>query len=80
MTGNGDGTYPGAATAMGNAEGLVQVEVADVSPEPTGLANPNLGIEIGTIEVDLTAVAVDHGTDITDALFKNPMSRGVSNH
>ena len=80
MTGNGDGTYPGAAAAMGDAKSLVEVEVANISSKATGLADPNLGIEIGTIEVDLTAVAVDHGTDITDALFKNPMGGGVSDH
>ena len=75
-----NGAYAGAAAAMGDAEGLVQVEVADISAKATGLANTHLGIEVGAIEINLAAVAMDQRADVADALLKHPMGGGVGDH
>ena len=35
-----DRTHPGATATVGNAEGLVQIQMADISTEGTGAAQP----------------------------------------
>src|SRR3546814_20255104 len=48
-----------SAAAMGDAEGLVQVEVRHVRSERAGPADPDHGVEIGAVHVDLAAIRVD---------------------
>ena len=54
-----DRPHAGAAAAMGNAEGLVQIHVADIGAEFAGPHEANLGIEIGAVEIDLAARCMD---------------------
>ena len=54
-----DGAHARAAAAVGNAEGLVQVQVADVGADVAGPAEADLGVHVGAVHVDLAAVAVD---------------------
>ena len=65
---------------MGDAEGLVQVEVADIGTEGTRTAQPHLGIEVGPIEVHLAPVPMHHRADLTDAGFKHAVGGGVGDH
>ena len=66
-----DGTHTGATTTVGDTERLVQIEVANISAESTGTAQPRLRIEVGPVEVHLAAVLMHHGADLTDAGFKH---------
>ena len=54
-----DGAHARAAAAMGDAEGLVQVHVADVSAEFGGAHHAHLRIEVGAIQIDLAAMGMD---------------------
>jgi hypothetical protein len=51
----------GATPAVGDAEGLVQVQVADVGPEAARLGHADEGVEVGAVDVHLAAVVVDDG-------------------
>ena len=52
-----DRPHAGPAAAMRDAEGLVQVEVADVSADVPGPREADQCIHVGAVEVDLAAVA-----------------------
>ena len=51
----------GAAAAVGDAERLVQVEVADVGAEPAGPGDADEGVEVGAVDVHLAAVRRGRG-------------------
>src|SRR6202012_1273668 len=53
MFGHGDRAHAGAAAAVGDAEGLVQVEVADVGPDFAGAGEADLGVHVRPVHVDL---------------------------
>ena len=75
-----DRSDTGTAAAVRDAEGLVQVEVGDVTAEATGLCQSEQGVEVGAVDVDLTAVAVDEVAHVADALLVHPVRRGVGHH
>ena len=65
---------------MGNAEGLVQIEVADIGPDPRRRRQAHLRVHIGPVEIDLAAAGVDQGADLLDRGFEDPVGRGVGHH
>mgnify|MGYP004118326499 CR=1 FL=1 len=69
-----------ATAPVGDAEGLVQVEMADIGTERTRTAKPDLRIEVGPIEVHLPTVLMHNGADLTDAGFKDAVGGGVGDH
>ena len=73
-------SHPRSASAMGDAEGFVEVEVADICPDVAGAAEAHLGVEVGSVHVDLTSGGVDHFADLPHALLENTMSRWVGHH
>ena len=80
MCADADGTNAGSAAAMGNAEGLVQVQVADVGAELARLADPDHGVDIGTVHIDLTAMRMNQIADLGHGLFKHTVSRRIGDH
>ena len=52
-------THARATAAVGDAEGLVQVQVRHVGAEAAGPGHAHQGVEVGAVEVDLAAVGVD---------------------
>ncbi len=48
-----DRPHAGPAAAMRDAEGLVQVDVADIGPDVAGPREADQRIEVGAVEVDL---------------------------
>ena len=78
--GHADRAHPGAAAAVRDAEGLVQVDVADVGADVRGAAEPDLGVQVGAVHVDLPAVLV-HGADHrADAGLEHAVRRRVGDH
>ena len=73
MGSHSDGTNPWAATTMGNAERFMEVEMADIRPEGPRPADPDLSIEVGAIQVHLTAMVMDEAADLTDSGLEHPM-------
>ena len=59
-----DRAHPGPAATVGNAERLVQVQVADVGADVAGTAETDLRVHVGAIHVDLAAVLVDDPADL----------------
>ena len=71
-----DRTNALAATAVGDAERLVQVEVADVGAECSRLGESHHGVEVGTVEVHLAACVMDHFADASDFDLEHAVGRG----
>ena len=80
MSGHPYRPHPRPAPSMGDAECLMEIEVADVSSIHAWLAQTNLGIEVGAIEIDLAAMFVHHVAELANAGFKHAVGRGVSHH
>ena len=80
VLGHGNRPHPRAAPAVGNAKGLVQVQVAHVNADFPRPAQSHQGIHIGTVHIDLTARLVDDRANFANGLFKHPVGRGVRHH
>ena len=68
------------ATAMRDAERLVQVQVADVGAESTRAGDADQRVQVRTIDVHLTAAVVHDGAQLADAFFENAVGRRVGHH
>ena len=55
VLGDSDGTDTGATATVGDAEGLVQVQVGDIGTESAGPGHTDEGVEVGPVEIDLAA-------------------------
>ena len=75
-----DGPHPRPAAAMGDAEGLVQVEMRHVRAELAGQAQAEQGVEVGAVHVDLAAALVDHLADLDDGFLEHAMGGGIGDH
>jgi hypothetical protein len=76
--GDADGAHAGAAAAVGDAEGFVQVEMADVGADVAGAAEADLGVHVGAVHVDLAAVAwtISQMSD----LLEDAVGAGIGDH
>ena len=61
-----DGSHARATATVGDTEGLVQVEMAHICAIVTRAAETDLGVHVGTIEVDLATKLVDELAGILD--------------
>mmetsp|Transcript_19985 Transcript_19985/g.64911 ORF Transcript_19985/g.64911 Transcript_19985/m.64911 type:complete len:484 (-) Transcript_19985:1651-3102(-) len=75
-----DGADAGAAAAVRDAKGLVQVQVAHVGPEVARPTKPHLRVHVCAVHVDLPAVLVDGVTDLDDGLLEDAVRRRVGDH
>ena len=75
-----DRAHAGAAAAMRNAEGLVQIEMADIGAVIAGPRQADLRVEIGAVEIDLAAMAMHDVADLADLLLEHAMGRGIGDH
>ena len=54
---------------MRNAEGFMQVEVRNVGADKARRSDPDLGVHVGAIEINLAAELVHDLAHFTDGLF-----------
>src|SRR6185503_2391588 len=80
MLPHADRSHAGAAAAMRDAEGLVQVEMADIGAVIAGPGQPDLRIQVGAVEIDLSAMAMDDVADLANLLLEHAMGRGIGDH
>ncbi len=80
MLGNANRANARTATAMRDAEGLVQVHVTDVSANVARTGEPNQRIEVRTVEIDLTAIFMDDFAERLDAFFEHAIGRRIGDH
>ncbi len=55
-----------SAATMGNAEGFMQVHVADVRTQLGRPHDAHLRVKVGTVEIDLATTLVNDLADIND--------------
>ena len=65
---------------MWDAKGLVQIQVADISTQVTGARQPDHGIHIGSVNIDLPAVLMGNLANLVHNFLKRPMSGRIGNH
>ena len=70
------GPHARAAAAVRDAEGLVQVEVADVGAEAARLGQPDQRVEVGAVDVHLAAGVVHRGADLLHLGSNTPCVEG----
>ena len=70
----------GTAATMGNREGLVQVEVADVATELPRFRQADQRVEVGAVDVHLRTGRVDLIAHFANMLFVDAVGRGVRDH
>src|SRR5699024_4201312 len=68
------------AAAAGDAEGLVQAEVAHVAGEASRTGHPDEGVEVGAVDVHLPAGVVDDPADLLDVVLVDTVGRRVGDH
>src|SRR6185437_14397481 len=54
-----NGAHAGTAAAVGDGEGLVEIEMAYIGADASGAGEAYLGVHVGAIHIDETAVVVD---------------------
>ena len=80
VLGHRDRTHAGSTPAVGDAEGLVQVEMRDVTAELSRFRQAEECVQVRPVDVDLSAVLVDQREHLADALFVHPVCRRVRDH
>mmetsp|Transcript_20222 Transcript_20222/g.43799 ORF Transcript_20222/g.43799 Transcript_20222/m.43799 type:complete len:389 (-) Transcript_20222:246-1412(-) len=78
--GDADGADAGTTATVGDAEGLVEVEMAHVCADVTRRGEANLSVHVGAVHVDLAAVVVDDLTHLLDGELKAAVGGGVGDH
>ena len=68
------------AAAMRDGEGLVQVQVADVAADLSGLHQAHQRVHVGAVQIDLAAMLVGDLADLAHGLFEDAMGRGIGDH
>ena len=64
-------TDPWPTTTVRNAEGLVQIQMADISPKGARPAKPHLRIQVGTVEIHLPSMLMNKRTDFANPHLKH---------
>jgi hypothetical protein len=78
--GNADRADSRAAAAVRNAEGFVEIQMADIRPEIARAAKTDLGVHVRTVHINLTASGMGDVANLADSLFENTVRGGVCNH
>lgn len=61
-----------------HGERLVKVHVTDITAAGSRVCETNLGVQICSVEIDLTTIFVDDITRLLDTVLKYAVSRRVS--
>ena len=69
-----------STATVGNAERLVQVQVADVAAELARFGGANQGVHVGAVNVDPTPMLVDDLAQLFDIGLKHPVGAGIGDH
>ena len=72
--------YARAAAAMRNAEGFVQIQMADIAAEFTRCGYAHQRVHIRAIDINAAAVAVHQRAQLFHARFKHAVGAGVGDH
>ena len=73
-------TYTGATAAVRRSEGLVEVQVADVSADRSGVRQTYLGVHVGAVHVELSTAGMHDVAHFLDVCLEDTVRRGVGDH
>ena len=74
------GARSGPTSAVGGAEGLVEVEVQHVEPHVSGTDLPQNGVGVGAVVVEQPSGIVHQGSHFGDLFFEESQGVGVGEH
>ena len=77
---NADGTNSGSSSSVGNAESLVEVQVANISTDGSRAGKSNLSVHVGSVHVNLSSSIVDAVADLDDVLLEDSKGGRVGDH
>src|SRR5215207_3227095 len=80
MRGDANRADAWAATAVWDAEGLVEVQVAHIGSEASWSRQSQQRIQVGPVDIDLTSGVVNHFAEVNDAFLEHPVSGGIGHH
>ena len=80
MRRDADRADAGAAAAVRDAKGFVQVEMANIGADIAGPAETDLCVHVRAVHVNLAAVLVHDVADLADGGFENAVGGGVRHH
>ena len=69
-----------ATAAVGNAKRLVQIQVADISPDAAGAGEADLCVQVRPVHIHLSAMFVDDRANLADTPLENTVCGGVGHH
>ena len=75
-----DGPHSRPASAVGDAERLVQVDVRNVGPEIGRPHDAEERVQVRSVHVDLPALLVDDVADLADGCLENSVRGGIGHH
>mmetsp|Transcript_800 Transcript_800/g.1428 ORF Transcript_800/g.1428 Transcript_800/m.1428 type:complete len:333 (+) Transcript_800:829-1827(+) len=75
-----DASNSRSSSTVRDAEGLVEVQMTDVSTDSSRTSKAHLGIHVGTVHVNLSSSVVDGVADFDNRLFKDTKGGRVGNH
>ena len=75
-----DRPHAGTAAAVGDGEGLVQVQVADIAAQIARPRQADHGVHVGTIDIDLPAELVGDRADLPHRFFEHAVGRRIGDH
>ena len=70
----------GAAAAVRDAEGLVEVQMAHVCAEAARSRQSQQCVQVGSVHIDLTTGVVNHVAQLDDAFLKHTVRGGIGHH
>ena len=80
VVGHADRATTRATTAVGDGEGLMEVEVADVSTDEARVGEPYLSVHVRSIHIDEGTTVVDALAEVDDVRLEDPVRAGVGDH
>src|SRR6476619_2680521 len=75
-----DRAHAGAASAMRDAKGFVEIEMPDIGAICPRPSQADLRVEVGAVEIDLAAVGMNDVANLANRGFENAMRGGISDH
>ena len=75
-----DRAHAGAAAAMRDAEGLVQVQVADIAAQIARARQADHRVHVGAVDIDLAAMLMGDLADVVTVSSNTPWVRGIGDH
>ena len=73
-----DGSHTRTSASMGDAEGLVEVQVTYICSDDTRSCESNLSVHVGPVHVNLAAMRVNDPADLIDSVRSSPALKKVA--